>query len=205
MPAEILFHRLIKELNPITFSAGFKRRNQNYVRESSDCWGIINLQKSRYSASDETSFTINLAIASKRILAFQGENRRTAPPFYACPWEIRIGELLPGGNDKWWALSEKSYGSVASEVRKAISELAIPIITSHLSEKALFDLWESKTPGSFEYPRLKDKSILLAIDKRVDELSIIFQRIREMCKGTLAEPGAEEHIARLRAHFSFIE
>ena len=104
--------------------------------------------------------------------------------------------------DKWWTVSEESnYSMVESDVEKAFSELAIPIITSHLSEKGLFDLWESKTPGSFEYPRLKDKSILLAIDKRVDELPTILQRIREMCRGTLAERGAEEHIAQLTSRF----
>jgi hypothetical protein len=204
--AEILFQRLLQDLKPIAAANGFKRRGQNFICQSLECWGVINFQKSRYSSVEEKSFTINLAIAAKRILAYRGIITNTPPPAYACHWTIRIGELMAEKQDKWWTVSEESnYSMVESDVKKAFSELAIPIITSHLSEKGLFDLWESKLPGSFEYPRLKDKSILLAIDKRVDEMPTILQRIREMCKGTLAELGAEEHIAQLKKHFSGME
>ncbi len=200
--AELLFQRLLQDLKPIADANRLKRRGQNFICQSSECWGVIHFQKSRFSGLEEKSFTINLAIAAKRILAHQGIITNTPPPAYACHWTIRIGALMADKKDKWWTVSEESnYSMVESDVEKAFSELAIPIITSHLSEKGLFDLWESKTPGSFEYPRLKDKSILLAIDKRVDELPTILQRIREMCRGTLAERGAEEHIAQLTSRF----
>jgi hypothetical protein len=110
------------------------------------------------------------------------------------------------GRDKWWKLSdEASYPAVESEVIKALSELAIPLIKPHLTEQGLLELWASKTPGSFEYPTLKCKSILLALQNRFDELPEIFQRIREICRGNLAEPGAEEHIAELQKSFSLPE
>jgi hypothetical protein len=113
---------------------------------------------------------------------------------------------MPDRRDKWWTLSdESSYASVESEVQKAVSELAIPLIKPHLTEQGMLELWTSKTPGPFEYPALKCKSILLAQQQRFDELPEIFQRIREICRGGLAEPGAEEHIARLKKHFSLPE
>lgn len=113
---------------------------------------------------------------------------------------------MPDRRDKWWTLSdESSYDSVESEVQKAISELAIPLIKPHLTEQGLLELWESKTPGPFEYPSLKYKSILLAQQQKFDALPEIFHRIREICRGGLAEPGAEEHIAQLKKHFSINE
>ena len=105
--------------------------------------------------------------------------------------------------DKWWTLSnEASYASVESEVKQALSDLAIPLIKPHLTEQGLLELWASNMPGSFEYPTLKCKSILLALQHRFGELPEIFQRIREICRGGAAEPGAEEYIAKLKKHFS---
>ncbi len=201
--AELLFQRLLKNLRPLMAASGFRRRSQNLICETPECWGVINVQKSRYSPVDEKSFTINLAIASKRILEYEGKSTSAPPPSYACHWaEIRIGSLMPDLKDKWWNLSdEASYTSVEGEVRKALSDLAIPLIEPHLTEQGLLELWASKTPGSFEYPTLKCKSILLALQHRFEELPEIFQRIREICGGTLAEPGAEEHIAKLKKHF----
>jgi hypothetical protein len=185
-------------------ASGFRRRSQNFLCETPECWGAINFQKSRYSPVDEKSFTINLAIASKRILEYQGKSTSAPPPSYACHWaEIRIGTLMHDHKDKWWTLSnEASYASVESEVNKALSDLAIPLIKPHLTEQGLLELWASSMPGSFEYPTLKCKSILLALQHRFDELPEIFQRIREICRGGAAEPGAEEHIAKLKKHFS---
>jgi len=205
--AEQLFQRLLKELRPVCAAHGFSRRSQNFVCETPECWGIINFQKSRYSPVDEKSFTINLAIAAKSILSFYGQPTTAPPPSYASHWaEIRIGTLMPDQRDKWWTLSrEDSYSTVKSEVQTALLELAIPLIKPHLSEEGLLELWDSKIPGTFEYPRLKFKSILLAQRKKFDSLPLIFQRIREICRGNLAEPGAEEHIALLRERFSLEE
>jgi len=113
---------------------------------------------------------------------------------------------MPDRQDKWWTLSdEASYVLVEGEVKTVLSELAIPLIKTHLTEQGLLELWAGKTPGSFEYPRLKYKSILLALQHRFDELPEIFQRIREICGGNLAEVGAEEHIAQLKKRFSLPE
>jgi hypothetical protein len=202
--AELLFQRLLRSVRPLMAPSGFRQRSQNFICETPECWGVINFQKSRYSGAGEKSFTINLAIASKRILEYEGKPTSAPPPSYACHWaEIRIGSLMPDRKDKWWKLSdEASYDLVEGEVRKALSGLAIPLIKPHLTEQGLLELWESKMPGSFEYPTLKCKSILLAQQHRFEELPAIFQRIREISRGNSAEPGAEEHIAKLKKHFS---
>ena len=44
------FQRLLKELRPTLAEEEFRRKGQNFVIESPDCWGMINFQKSLYSA-----------------------------------------------------------------------------------------------------------------------------------------------------------
>jgi hypothetical protein len=204
--AETLFQRLLKDLRPALAPSGFRRRSQNYICESPECWAVINFQKSQWSTVNEKRFTINLAIAAKRILAYQDLSTDAPPRSFACHWETRIGSLLPDNRDKWWTLSdESSYGAVESEVQNTLSEYAVPILKEHLSERGLLDLWSSKTPGNFELPSLKYKSILLSEQKQFDRLPEIFQRMRDISRGNLAAPGVEDHIAQLRRCFSLPE
>jgi uncharacterized protein DUF4304 len=200
MPRDLLFRRLLKELGPTLAEYGFRRRSQNFVIESPECWGVINFQKSLYAAQQKR-FTINVAIAAKRVLRFYDEPEEKSPLHYKCHWEVRLGKLIPGGGDRWWTLSdEDSYPSVLSEVKELIEVRAIPILKDHLTEEKLITLW-GKNVGGFEYPMLKHKSILLAEQGRLAELPAVFERIREICRGGLAEPGAEQHIANLRVRF----
>ncbi len=101
--------------------------------------------------AEEKRFTINLAIAAKRILAYEGKEVDACPPTYACHWTIRIGVLMPERNDIWWTLSsEESLVAVEAEIQMTLSELAIPTVKAHLTEKGLLELWGSKMPGAFE-------------------------------------------------------
>ena len=62
-----------------------------------------------------------------------------------------------------------------------ITQKCVPIIKDHLTEEGLLELW-SKILGGAEYPRLKEKSILLAARNEFDPLPNIFRRIREICR-----------------------
>jgi len=199
--ADLLFLRLLKELRPTLAEYGFRRSSQNFVIESSECWGVINFQKSLYSSAQQKRFTINVAIAAKRVLRFYNEPDDKSPLHYKCHWEVRLGQLMPGSSDRWWALSdEASYPPVLSEVKELIVGRAVPIVKDHLTEERLLMLW-AENVGGFEFPMLKHRSILLAAQGKFTELPAVFERIREICRGGLAEPGAEQHIAQVRERF----
>ncbi len=201
-----LLQRLLRELRPALAEQGFRRKSQNFIAESAECWGVINFQKSLYSSTGQKKFTVNLAIASKRVLRFYGEPSDRAPRYYACHWDIRIGQLIPGNLDRWWTLSdEQSFDAVAPEIMDFILRLAVPIIRDHLSEAGLLKLWGSKNPGRFEYPTLKHKAILLCERGEFDMLPHIFDRIREICRGGAAEAGAEEHIATVKHRYPVVQ
>ena len=194
-PSDLLFRRLLKELRAALAEYGFRRNSQNFVIESFDCWGVINFQKSVYSSAREKRFTINVAIAAKRVLRFYNEPEDKPPLHYKCHWESRIGNIVPGHSDLWWTLSdEASYTPVWAEVEDLIASRTVPVVKDHLTEETLLKLW-GKNLGGFEFPMLKHKSILL-------ELPPIFERMREVCRGGLAEPGAEQHIALVKQRFA---
>ena len=96
---------------------------------------------------------------------------------------------------------EASYEPVVTEVKELVVGRAVRVVKDHLSEEALFELWE-RIVGGFEYPMLKHKSVLLAERGELAELPAVFERIREICRGGLAETGAEQHIAQVRERFS---
>ena len=201
LPADLQFRRLLRELRPALADNGFHRKSQNFVIESPECWGVINFQKSLYSSRQQKRFTVNVAIAAKRVLRFYDEPEDKSPLHYKCHWEVRLGQLIPGSSDRWWTLSDEgSYPSVLAEVKELVTGRAIPIVKDHLSEERLLVLWD-KNVGGFEYPMLKHKSILLAERGSFTELPAVFERIREICRGSLAEPGAEQHILQIRQRF----
>ncbi len=200
-PADSLFRRLLSDLRQALSEHGFRRRSQNFVIESPECWGVINLQKSLYSSPGQKTFTVNVAIAAKRILRFYGEPEDKPPLHYACHWETRLGHLTPDPSDRWWTLSdEASYKPVSTEVRELVASTAVPMVKDHLTEEQLLELWDHNV-GGFEYLMLKYKSILLAEKNELDKLPEIFQRIREICRGGAAEEGAAQHIAQVKKHF----
>jgi len=41
--SDLLFRRLLKELRPALVEHGFRRSSQNFVIESAEGWGVINL------------------------------------------------------------------------------------------------------------------------------------------------------------------
>ena len=130
MPSsDFLFHSLLKDLRPALAEYGFRRKSQNFVIESPECWGIINFQKSLYSSPGQKTFTINLAIAAKRILLYYNEPVDAPPRHHRCHLEIRIGQLIPGTGDRWWTLSnDASYEKALTEVNTLITEQCVPII-----------------------------------------------------------------------------
>src|SRR5581483_2722290 len=180
LDTEKLFQRLLRDLKPIFALQGFVKRGQNFCLQSAESWGIINFQKSRWSDEGAKTFTVNAAVAVKRILTFYGEQIDKPPVYYAAHWNERIGSLLPAYKDVWWMLSgEESYPPVLQAVSDAIEQFAIPAVRRLMSEDSLLEHWRGER-GGLEYLRLKHQSILLAERGQLTELGSIMFRILEI-------------------------
>jgi hypothetical protein len=87
------------------------------------------------------------------------------------------------------------------EVRAVLATSVIPLVKAYLSERGLMDLWQSNLSYRNPYPMLRDKSVLLALDGKLGELHVLFQAMRDICRGTRAEANMEKDIALLRNDF----
>src|SRR5258708_3250043 len=55
---------------PALRAAGLTRKGDTFYLNSAGNWGVINFQKSTSNTADEVKFTVNLGVASARILRF---------------------------------------------------------------------------------------------------------------------------------------
>src|SRR5215475_2846708 len=84
----------LRELNSYLRPFGFHRRGQTFGRVYGTCWQVMNVQLSRFSASDEKSLTINFGVHTKTMMSFRTEDLSKLPHHYDCPIRFRIGWLM---------------------------------------------------------------------------------------------------------------
>jgi hypothetical protein len=128
-----------EEIAPALRRLGFKGSGQRYELPSGTHWAILGFQKSAYSDSADARFTINLTVVgrdeweeARRQRPYIGE--RPKPSTYSgVGWESRIGQLMPGGEDRWWRISgDLPTEPVAGEVISAIEEFALPAMRARM-------------------------------------------------------------------------
>ncbi len=108
MEAEALFKKLLRHLRPLFKAHGFRSANQNFILESTECWVIVNFQKSYYADRGEKTFYINIGATAKRLLDFNGESSAKAPRYYACEWRWRAEEFGPDNATlKQWTIRDE--------------------------------------------------------------------------------------------------
>ena len=120
---------------------GFKGSGRNYEFPSPYHWAVLGFQSSKWSDSDEVSFTVNLLVVSRD--AWERE-RAQRPYLPATPnanmfpgepvWWTRVGALMPGGEDTWWRVRARANTeAVAREVLRAIETYAVPAMRAQLA------------------------------------------------------------------------
>lgn len=198
--ADQCFADVLKGLHPLLKQNGFRKSGQNFVLESSECWVVINLQKSRWSGPDEKTFYVNVAVTPKRLLAFDHEKSDKAPPHWRCAWNIRAEQLAPESTIQQWTVRDQaSVSEVLEYLRILIGQFVIPKVKALLSEKDLLRMWADD--ARLGYPLLKARSVLLAAQGNGVDLERTLRRLKEeFGKGVVAE-GVARHIARLQRDF----
>ncbi|MFF0382298.1 DUF4304 domain-containing protein [Streptomyces sp. NPDC004286] len=101
-------------------------------------WRLIGIQKSAGNSADRIRFTVNLLVVSKAVWQQVRGRVPSAPvrpsPNTACGKDIRpqrIGELMPGGQDHWWEVTERTRPErLARSVLSAVESYALPYLAS---------------------------------------------------------------------------
>ncbi|MET7281319.1 DUF4304 domain-containing protein [Kribbella sp. NPDC005582] len=135
VPAQALYDALVKEtLSPALRAAGFKGSAGRYSLPSSDYWALLGFQRASGSTATELRFTINLLAVNKSAWNAARHQRPHLPErpavsvSYGEPasW-VRIGELTPEREEKWWRLSARTDpAELAKDVTHDITEYALP-------------------------------------------------------------------------------
>lgn len=194
---EKLFRSLLKELRPLFRENGFRASGQNFILESTECWVIINFQKSRWADGDKTTFYVNVAACSKRWLGFESRPADKVPAFYACDWQWRVEHFGPDKNIQQWTLrDEHSLRQTFAYLRNLFQAFVLPATRTMTTETELL-----KHSGGFLYPQLKARAVILAATNQVSALKQTVATLIEQFGTGVVAAGTREHLELLRAKY----
>jgi hypothetical protein len=146
--AQDQFANLIRDyFAPSLRQLGFKGSTQEYAFPDDTCWILIGVQRSAFSDRNDLRMTLNVTVANKQVWdAMRAANpdhsgyrdRPFANRVYGSQiWHKRIGELLPGGEDKWWQVKPDSdLRALNDEIVSAIRDHALPAIHGQIRREA---------------------------------------------------------------------
>jgi hypothetical protein len=198
--ADRCFAEVLKGLRPLLAQNGFSKSSQNFVLESPECWAVINLQKSRWSQPDETTFYVNVGVTAKRLLLFQHERVDKAPAHFKCAWNVRAEQCAPEPMvQEWTVRDERSVHETVEYLQAFIGQFVIPRVKGMLSENGLLKMWADD--GRLGYPLLKAKSIILAGRGDAQDLARTLRRLQEVFGSGIVAEGVDRHIAALQREF----
>lgn len=118
-------------LTPILRPLGFKKTGHYFRRPLAQCTQVVNVQASNWSTAKELQFTVNMGVFYPEVLAlgpFDGwKPSPSGPPEHKCQLRARLGQFMPGGEDKWWTIhAVDDAGPVANELRDVFKAHGLP-------------------------------------------------------------------------------
>jgi len=198
----VLFNELLKEIvSPLMRERGYTRRRNTFYLPYAGNYGLINFQKSVSNNSETLRFTINLGVASARLLDFLATKHQGLDLLIDdCHWSSRIGFFLSPPHDKWWTINAgTSLAEVGREINGCLIEIAVPEVEKHLSDTALRDLWLSgNSPGLTSFQRLVYLSLLLKTIGPRDLLEDTINQIKLNSENDPSNIGATYYLDQLK-------
>ena len=180
--ANSLYRALIQgEIRPLLRKNNFRSRGSVFRRRRDGVWHLITLQKSRSSTACRKIFTVNLGVASERILLWEEvEPARCGVP--DCHWRERLGHLSAEKRDVWWTLEdEESATSAGMQVKQWLEDYGLPELDKLADDAALRDLWlAERSPGLTDTERLLNLSILLRDLGPQDKYEATIKALKEL-------------------------
>jgi hypothetical protein len=196
------FKEILKQ-NALALRAyGFSRSGLTFYLREAGNWGVINFQKSKDSSARGIVFTVNLGIASTRLLAFFSHIRPgMKPSIWDCHWRQRLGYLLPNHSDVWWTINSTTLvDDLGQEIQGYVVNFGVPELKEYISDETLRDLWLSgSAPGLTDFQRLMNVSVLLKALGSLDGLDPVLKELQRVSAGKPSAVTAEIHIQRLKS------
>jgi hypothetical protein len=193
------FKQLLEQIAALLKAYNYTKKGSTFFLEKSGNKGLIDFQKSKNKPSDGTSFTINLGIFSTELWRRTGDPVKEKPDISMCHWSQRIGFLLPQKEDYWFLIPDNTPADVTiSEIRKIITEIAIPVIDTHIADEDLAEAWlKGEGGGLTKYTRFTYLTTLLKI-KNDPRLPAAVDELKSLAKTKTMEYSIKEFLKDLQ-------
>jgi Domain of unknown function (DUF4304) len=200
MDAQKFFEKLVIFVAQALQLHGFSRNRQTFYCRSQNNWGLIDFQKSWQSDKESLPFTVNLGVASERLLRFFSPEKNKRPTIWDCHWRIRLGYLM-NKEDVWWKVDEQtSIEDLGKEILYPLTNRAVQEINHYISDESLRDLWISgQSPSLTEFQRLMYLSVFLKELGPAELLEPTLTKLKQISESRPSAVTAERHIERLRS------
>jgi Domain of unknown function (DUF4304) len=184
--AQHTYEEFLRQFSDRLKTAGFRRRGNTTARDTNGIWHLLTFQRSQKSSKDDILFTLNVGIASERLLRLFDVHSKGNPDVTVASIRLRIQDLLPPAdrNRDWWSVDTSSECEwLATEFGAYADELLLPFFeTAGASDIALRDYLLSGAPsGLTRLERLMHASALqrMTADKDLDKTLDELERIAE--------------------------
>jgi hypothetical protein len=120
-----------EEVGPWLRERGFSKRRNRFRRASDDGWQVVDFQASQWGSHDDVRFTISVWVGVSELAEAEA----------GAQVQERVGALLPGGEDHWWAVDlATDTTDLADEVRRVLQERCLPWLEARCSLDRLMAL-----------------------------------------------------------------
>src|SRR5205823_2772907 len=127
---------------------GFRKKGATFVKDGDDVVLIVQLQKSRSSTATHVKATVNLSAYSRSLTRALGYPLEY-PHDPRIHWQVRLGGVMPGGQDRWWeAREERGTSRAGEEIAQALTHYGLPALDGVSTTPKLVALWQAgRHPG----------------------------------------------------------
>ncbi|MEU9402255.1 DUF4304 domain-containing protein [Streptomyces sp. NPDC048242] len=134
--SDVFAAALRADIEPGLRRLGFVGSRGCFELRDPEVWRLLGIQKSGGSSSSRVRFTVNVMIMDKAVwqearAEYMKAPARPNPNSVYGQWgrPRRIGALLPGGQDHWWEVSDRtSPERLASGILSAVEGYALPFL-----------------------------------------------------------------------------
>ena len=138
-PQQVYDHLMKESFAPALREVGLKGSGGRFELPSEKYWAQLGFQKSAFSDSAALAFTVNLSVIGREVWAEHAAaqphlGKRPKPSTFYGSWaeQVRIGGLMPSGEDLWWELNRgDDPNAIAKEVVSTLRDVAVPWLVAN--------------------------------------------------------------------------